>query len=150
MIQLILIVDDIVNCLALNMSRFKLEKSTQQQGWWVLTDTVNLIVIRFQEHRFNETQKVSILKESIFYDKPDSANALAHIMSEMGDYMYKHWYSIAMPVPIFEFREDETNDKFLLIRNKFPRFVIEIQDNCDVKQLSDALKAASEFIRKRS
>ena len=132
------------------MSRFKLEKSTQQQGWWVLTDTVNLIVIRFQEHRFNETQKVSILKESIFYDKPDSANALAHIMSEMGDYMYKHWYSIAMPVPIFEFREDETNDKFLLIRNKFPRFVIEIQDNCDVKQLSDALKAASEFIRKRS
>ena len=150
MIQLILIVDDIVNCLALNMSRFKLEKSTQQQGCWVLTDTVNLIVIRFQEHRFNETQKVSILKESIFYDKADSANALAHIMSEMGDYMYKHWYSIAMPVPIFEFREDETNDKFLLIRNKFPRFVIEIQDNCDVKQLSDALKAASEFIRKRS
>ena len=130
--------------------RFKLEKSQDLPGWWVLTDTENLVVIRFKEHEFNETQKVSILENSRFYGSAeDMAKELAHIMAEMGDYMYSHWYSIAMPTPVFEFREDEKNDRMLLIRNKYPRLAIEIQDDCDVKQLSDALKAASEFVKKR-
>ena len=75
---------------------------------------------------------------------------LAHIMSEMGDYMFTHWYSIAMPTPVFEFRQDDENDRLLLMRNKFPRFVIEIQDDCDMKQLSDAIKVCSEFLKKRT
>ena len=39
------------------MSRFKLEKSKEKQGWWVLTDTANLVVVQFKEHCFNEEQK---------------------------------------------------------------------------------------------
>lgn len=131
------------------MRRFKLEQSTQHQGWWVLTDTVNLIVIKFEEHRFNETQQVTILEDSKFSSAKDTAKELAHIMAEMGDYMYRHWYSIAMPVPVFELRQDDEHDRLLLIRNKFPKMTIEIQDDCDVKQLADALRAASEFVRKR-
>lgn len=128
--------------------RFKLEKSQSLPGWWVLTDTENLIVCKFKEHEFNETQKITILEESKFINKINCANEIAHIMSEMGDYMFSHWYSVALPTPVFEFRQDDENDKLFLIRNKFPKFTIEIQDDCDLKQLSDALKSAGEFVIK--
>ena len=62
--------------------------------------------------------------------------------------MFSHWYSIALPTPVFEFRKDEENDKFLIIRNKFPKFKIEIQSSCTLQQLQDALKACTEFVSK--
>ena len=130
------------------MNRFILEKSKDHNGWWVLTDTVNLVVVRFEEHKFNETQRISILEESKFSSTKDCAGELSKIMREMGDYMFSHWYSIALPVPVFEFRQDDENDRLLLIRNKFPKFTLDIQDDCDLKQLSDALKAAGEFVMK--
>lgn len=64
------------------------------------------------------------------------------------NYMFSHWYSIAFPVPTFEFREDDENDRLLLIRNKFPKFTIEIQDDCNLKQLADAFKSLGEFTSK--
>lgn len=131
-----------------NKSRFKLEQSQDLPGWWVLTDIDNLIVVKFKEHEFNETQRITALEESKFANNPNCANELAHIMTEMGDYMFSHWYSIALPVPTFEFRQDDENDRLLLIRNIFPKFTIEIQDDCDLKQLSDALRAGSEFTSK--
>ena len=130
------------------MNRFKLEKSKDLPGWWVLTDTENLIVCKFEEHDYNDTQRISVLEDSKFIGDPDCANKLTSIMAEMGDYMFSHWYSIAFPVPMFEFREDDENDRLLLIRNKFPKFTIEIQDDCNLKQLSDALKAGSEFVKR--
>lgn len=128
--------------------RFKLEKSQKLPDWWVLTDTENLIVCKFKEHEYNQTQRVSVIEDSKFANNPNCANELAHIMSEMGDYMFSHWYSIALPTPVFEFRQDDDNDRMLLIRNKFPKFTLEIQDDCDLKQLSDSLKTASEFVKR--
>lgn len=130
------------------MDRFKLEKSKDQRNWWVLTDTENLIVCKFEEHKFNETQQISVLEDSKFSNSTNCANELAHIMSEMGDYMFSHWYSIALPTPVFEFRQDDENDRQLLIRNKFPKYTIEIQDDCDLKQLSDALRSGGEFVKR--
>lgn len=130
------------------MNRFKLERSKEKQDWWVLTDTTNLVVIQFKEHCYNDTQKVSPIEDSQILDSPDPAGKLAKILQEMGEYMFTHWYSIAMPMPVFEFRQDDENDKMLILRNKFPRLTIDLQDDCSAKQLSDALKAAGEFIRK--
>ena len=132
------------------MTRFRLEKSSELPDWWVLTDTDNLVVIRFKEHEYNETQKVTVLEDSELLKRPNCAKELAQIMAEMGDYMFLHWYSIAMPTPVFELRLDDEQDRLLLIRNKFPKFTVEIQDSASPKQLSDALKAAGEFIKKRS
>lgn len=128
------------------MSRFRLDKSTEQDGWYVLTDTENMIVYRFQEHRFNETQRVTFLDETIHNRR--EAHEIARMLREAGDYLFSHWYSIAMPTPVFEFRQDDENDRLLILRNKFPRLEIEIKDKCDMKQLSDALKAAGEFVFK--
>lgn len=132
------------------MNRFKLEKSKEQPGWWVLTDTKNLVVIKFEEHKYNETQKVYLLKESEMISSPDMETKLARIMREMGEYMYTHWYSIAMPTPVYELRQDEETDRLLLLRNKHPRFTLEVEDGCTHKQLADALRKASEFLRKKA
>lgn len=130
------------------MDRFKLEKSRDLPGWWVLTDTENLVVIKFKEHEFNETQKITHLDNDQEVIRSLGTQGIARVLREMGDYMFSHWYSIALPTPVFEFREDDENDRMLLIRNKFPKLTIEINDDCDLKQLSDALKAAGEFVTK--
>lgn len=131
-------------------NRFKLEKSKEQPGWWVLTDTKNLVVMKFEEHKYNETQKVYLLKESEMISSPDIETKLARIMREMGEYMYTHWYSIAMPTPVYELQQDEETDRLLLLRNKHPRFTLEVEDGCTHKQLADALRKASEFLRKKA
>lgn len=130
------------------MDRFKLEKSRDLPGWWVLTDTENLVVIKFKEHEFNETQKITHIDNDQEVIRRLGAQGIARVLREMGDYMFSHWYSIALPTPVFELREDDENDRMLLIRNKFPKLTIEINDDCDLKQLSDALKAAGEFVIK--
>lgn len=130
------------------MRRFILEKSQDLPGWWVLTDAENLVVLKFKEHEFNESQQVTFIDDDQSVIEKLGAQGIAQILREMGDYMFTHWYSIALPTPVFEFRQDDENDRMLLIRNKFPKFTLEIQDDCDLKQLSDALKAAGEFVMK--
>ena len=130
------------------MNRFKLEKSQDLPGWWVLTDTKNFVVVKFKEHEFNETQKITHLDNDQEVIRKLGPQGIARVLREMGDYMFSHWYSIALPTPVFEFRQDEENDRKLLIRNKFPKLTIEINDTCDLKQLSDALKASGEFVTK--
>ena len=130
------------------MRRFILEKSQDLPGWWALTDAENLVVLKFKEHEFNESQQVTFIDEDKSVIEKLGAQGIAQILREMGDYMFTHWYSIALPTPVFEFRQDDENDRMLLIRNKFPKFTLEIQDDCDLKQLSDALKTAGEFVIK--
>lgn len=130
------------------MKRFRLEKSQDRPGWWVLTDTENLVVLKFKEHEYNESQQVTFIDEDKSVIEKLGAQGIAEVLREMGDYMFTHWYSIALPAPVFEFRQDDEKDRMLLIRNKFPKFTLEIQDDCDLKQLSDALKAAGEFVMK--
>lgn len=130
------------------MKRFRLEKSQDLPGWWVLTDTENLVVLKFKEHEFNESQQVAFIDDDQSVIEKLGTQGIAQILREMGDYMFTHWYSIALPTPVFEFRKDDENDRMLLIRNKFPKFTLEIQDDCGLKQLSDALKAAGEFVTK--
>lgn len=132
----------------MDYKRFKLEKSKELPEWWVLTDVKNLIVVKFKEHEFNETQKITFIDNDSTVIERLGKDGIAKVLREMGDYMYSHWYSIALPTPVFEFRKDEENDKMLLIRNSFPKMTIEINDNCDLKQLSDALKAAGEFVKR--
>lgn len=129
------------------MGRFKLERS-KGKGWWILTDTENLVVIKFKEHEFNENQLVTFLNDDKSVIEKLGTQGIARVLHEMGDYIFTHWYGIALPTPVFEFRQDDENNRILLLRNKFPKFILEIQDDCDLKQLSDALNAAREFSNK--
>ena len=124
--------------------RFKLERSKDTAGWWVLTDTQNLVVIRFEENKFNETQKVSLLDDAM-EAKPD-ATRLAKIMSEMGDWMAKHHGSICFNAPHgFEWSED--GETLYFYRNKPPRWRMEIQDATDAHGLAVSMKKAAAWLR---
>lgn len=60
-------------------------QQSETPGWWVLTDKDNGIVIRFEEHKFNATQQVTILEECSL-----SALQLARVMREIGDWAARH------------------------------------------------------------
>lgn len=130
------------------MNRFRLEKSRDLLGWWVLTDTENLVVLKFKEHEYNDSQQVTFIDEDKSIMEKLGTQGIVRILREMGEYMFTHWYSIALPTPVFEFRKDDKNDQMLLICNKFPKFTVTLNDDYDLKQLSDSLKAASEFVIK--
>lgn len=65
------------------MERFILQKSQEQENWWVFTDTENQIVVRFENKRFNETQQVTMLED---VDTPNPL-VIARMMREIGDYL---------------------------------------------------------------
>lgn len=78
------------------MERFRLEKSKLTKGWWVLTDTVNLVVITFEEGRFNETQKITQIEGGENYTSMNDVMAQVRIIREMSDWLAINHYKIAM------------------------------------------------------
>ena len=130
------------------MSKFILERSESTPGRWTLSCPDYGITISFEEHRFYETQKVTLSDQSVVQEL--GPQGVARIMSEAGDWLSTHAYSVAMPTPVFESRIDDREDKEYILRNTFPKFRIEVREECTAKQLADALRAASEFVRKRT
>lgn len=76
--------------------RFRLEKSQMKEGWWVLTDTENLVVITFEEGKFNETQRITQLEGGDNYTSMNDVMAQVRIIREMSDWLAINHYKIAM------------------------------------------------------
>jgi hypothetical protein len=72
------------------MERFLIQKSASKPDWWVCTDTVNKIVCQFENHKFNETQKITFLDD---VENPNPL-AIAKMMREMGDFLSENYYNI--------------------------------------------------------
>ncbi|MBF1491469.1 MAG: DNA breaking-rejoining protein [Prevotella pallens] len=124
------------------MSKYILQKSTQPNKW-VLTDTTNKIVVTFENGAFNSTQKVTMLDDTRL-----TANELAKVMREMGEWVVKYHGSKCFNVPYgIEYSEDEA--KCYLYRRKSPKWRLEIQENIDKKNLADSLRKAAEWLTKR-
>lgn len=72
------------------MKRFVLQPSMEESRWWIATDTINGIVVKFKEHEFNETQKITFLDDV----KSDSALELAKkaalYMREIADWLQQY------------------------------------------------------------
>lgn len=62
-----------------------IQPSSDLYDWWCLTDTRNLVVIKFREKHFNDTQKVTLLNDI----EPDPLK-LARILREMGEWLYEN------------------------------------------------------------
>jgi len=75
--------------------RFKLEKSELIPNGWVCTDTVNMIVCRFEEHQFNETQKITLLEDHAL--SKEAAYAVATHLREMADWLAVNHTKIILP-----------------------------------------------------
>lgn len=81
--------------MGMTSKRFILQPS-QEPSFWVATDQENGIVIKFQEHRFNDTQKITLLGGDRFASVED-ATAVATHLREMADWLRKNHYDTAMP-----------------------------------------------------
>ncbi len=75
--------------------RFILQPS-KEQGFWVATDTEHGVVVRFHEHEFNETQRITLLGGSAF-DGTEQALHVATYLREIADWLRAEHYNIAMP-----------------------------------------------------
>lgn len=127
------------------MNKYLLQPSSTRPNGWVLTDTEHGIVLTFEDGRFNDTQKVTVLD-----DMPNPSPAdLARIMSKMGDWAARHHGSKCFRQPYgFEYSEDNT--ALYLYRRTPPRWRMEIQeDEVDSNLLATSLRKAAEFLIKR-
>ena len=125
------------------MSKYIIQKSSTHPKGWVLTDKEHGIVVTFEDGLFNETQKVTLLE-----DLHLTANQLAHIMQEIGQWATRHHGSKCFSQPYgIEFSEDNTT--CYLYRRTPPRWRLEIQDHVDNTHLANTLKKATEWLTKR-
>lgn len=125
------------------MNKYIIQSSTQPNSW-VLTDTENGVVIVFEDGRFNETQKVTMLEDAPKLSPTD----LAQIMRKLGEWGARHHGSkLFKNVYGFEYSED---DKHLyLYRKNPPRWRMELENGIeDKRKLASTLNKAAEYITK--
>lgn len=67
--------------------RYILQKSDRLTDGWVCTDTDNGIVCVFDNHRFNDTQNITMLEDS-----NADALSIARMMREMADWLAENHY----------------------------------------------------------
>lgn len=70
--------------------RFVLQNSQLKPNHSVCTDTENLIVCTFENHKFNDTQEFKQLEDF----NPDNYMQLAKIVREMADWLRENHYDI--------------------------------------------------------
>lgn len=68
------------------MSERYLLQQSKDKGFWVATDKMNGIVVKFQECRFNDTQKVTMLEE---ISNPNPLT-IARQMRELTDWLIEN------------------------------------------------------------
>ncbi|WP_315315276.1 DNA breaking-rejoining protein [Prevotella pallens] len=122
-----------------------IQQSSTQPNSWVLTDTENGVVIVFEDGRFNETQKVTMLEDAPKLSPTD----LAQIMRKLGEWGARyHRSKLFKNVYGFEYSED---DKHLyLYRKNPPRWRMELENGVeDTRKLASTLNKAAEFLTKR-
>lgn len=99
--------------------KFILQRSTTRPDGWVVTDTENGIVIRFDDGDFNGSQKVSLLNETHEYD----LNSLARLVREIAEWTNYYHAELCFSKP-YVLRYTEAGEP-CVARHKHPRYLIE-------------------------
>lgn len=110
--------------------RFKLalDESRDADGKWLrVTDTLNGVSVRFEEHHFNDSQVVEYEDEERIKRLPNMPMALARIMREIGDWVHDNCYDLAVPYESETFEEAMNGRGYALRKHTYPRFNIKIE-----------------------
>ena len=125
------------------MGQYIIQKSSTQPKGWVLTDTENHVVIKFQDGQFNDSQKVTLLEECTV-----TVDELAHVVGAMGEWAARHHGSKCFS-NVYGYETSEDESKTYLYRRKFPRWRLELQeDRVTAESLASSLRKAAEFLIK--
>lgn len=124
--------------------RFLLERSKDDPGGMVLTDRKALIVIRFKETAFNDTQRVSFISDET-ESRPD-IKEITRALRLMGDWLALRHRSAATPEP--HGMELDEDGRTVVYRNKFPRWRLVVEDgNAAAGQIGSSMAKAAAFLR---
>lgn len=122
-----------------------IQQSSTQPNSWVLTDTENGVVIVFEDGRFNETQKVTILEDAPKLSPID----LARIVRKLGEWGARH-HGSKLFKNVYGFEYSEDNKHLYLYRKNPPRWRMELENDVeDTRKLASTLNKAAEFLTKR-
>lgn len=124
--------------------RFKLAPSESVPGQWVLSDAASLVVVRFEERKFNETQRVSFLDDET-ERRPDAAE-IARSLRLMGQWAAACHGSVCFPQP-HGIEISEEGGAMFLYRNKPPRWRLEMLDATDAVRLAASMNKAAAWLR---
>lgn len=70
------------------MERYILQKSTEHNNWFVATDTLAGVVVKFEKGKFNETQKATMLEDLNFHG--GTPTRLATAMKELTEWLIEN------------------------------------------------------------
>ena len=87
----------------IDANRYTLQPS-EKTGWYVVADTANLFIVRFQEHRYNETAQIKQIK-----DFPLDAQKVATLLREVGEWLAEHHRDKLFPVSL---KDEQTGEMF--------------------------------------
>ncbi len=127
------------------MDKYVIQKSSTLPNGWVLTDTEEGIVVRFEDGKYNETQKITIID-----DKPNpSAVELARVLRKMGEWAVRYHSSKCFSQPYgYEYRE--ADECLCLYRRNEPRWRLAIEGETDAEHLATSLRKAAEFVTRNT
>lgn len=134
------------------MTKYQLEPSTQREDWWVLTDIEHEIVILFKEHYFNETQKITLLDDKKLLGncgEEEPATFIARLLREMSEWAAQRHPDIVFPLSTFMVGRND-DGRVTIIRTKYPKFTITVEDSCDCFELQKAVSRLNEYLKKRA
>ena len=89
---------DVEDLIELFAPRFILQPS-QEPGFWVATDTINGIVVKFKHQQFNDTQQVTLLNGDTFKTEAEAVK-VATYLRELSDWLRDNHYNKVLPDPI--------------------------------------------------
>lgn len=120
---------------------YLLQKSTTP-GHWVFTDTAHGVVIIFEEGKFNDTQKITLLNE----DEAPDALTLARIVREMSE-----WLAARHPKIVFGGKYGIRRDgdgHLVLCRFANPKWELKLDEPTPPAKLASSLRKAAEWLVK--
>nr|DAY15621.1 MAG TPA: hypothetical protein [Bacteriophage sp.] len=74
------------------MERYLLQKSAERENWFVATDTIAGIVVKFEKGKFNDTQKATMLEDLNFHR--GTPTRLATAMKELTDWLMANYSDV--------------------------------------------------------
>ena len=126
------------------MNKYIIQPSNTQPNGWVLTDTEYGIVIVFEDGKFNETQKPTMLE-----NMPElSPNELARIISELGLWGVKY-HSSKLFDDTYGIECSEDDKKHYLYRREEPKWRMEVKEGVNIIELAASLTDAADFLIKK-
>lgn len=121
--------------------RFKIEKSIQNENYWVLTDLQYKVMMRFEHQNYRNTLEVAVMEDSVLnmaiITEPEEAKK--KIIRDMECYLMTRHFNKACKPAAFEFRYNDELGKWMIVREKYPAITVILEEDCRVLDIDKNL-----------